>query len=405
MEKSITGNRFSAADSTLGYLYQVRSALVWALRRLKSEPDFLVSVETLDDVTFESTGAEPTDLLQTKHHRIGTASLTDASPDIWKTLRIWFNGYSSGEITLTTNLYLLTTGTASDNTAASWLRATSRDVSKAQEALDATVASSTNQTNKSAYEEYLKAAPAERKSILERVIVIDAAPTIDDLDRELGQEVYWAVGKEHLAAFLQRLEGWWLRRVIRQLTGQPGDRVGSVELEALMSDLREQFKQESLPIDDDLLEFTLEDATKLAYEDFLFVRQLDIIDAGKRRIAAAIRDYYRAFEQRSRWLREDLVVGLDLHKYERRLSEEWELVFNRVQDELGKDAADNAKKEAARSVLTWAESATITIRLNVTEPFVCRGSLHMLSDRVRIGWHPEFRDLLASLLAVEEGAA
>ena len=170
-----------------------------------------------------------------------------------------------------------------------------------------------------------------------------------------------------------------------------------------MSDLREQFKQESLPIDDDLLEFTLDDATKAAHEDSTFVRQLEIIKAGKRRIAAAIRDYYRAFEQRSRWLRDDLIVGLDLHKYEKRLAEEWELIFEAMRDDLGDAATNDAKEQAARSVLAWAERATIPIRPNVTEPFVSRGSLHMLSDEARIGWHPEFRERLASFLSAKEG--
>ena len=286
---------FSAVDATLGYLYQVRSALLWALRRLKGEADFLVSVETLDDVTFETAAGEATDLLQTKHHRKGVATLTDASPDLWKTLRIWFEGRASGQIPPNANLYLVTTGTAPDSTVASRLRATSRDVSAAKQALDATASSSTNQTNKGAYDGYLKASSTERTAILDRVTIIDAATMIADLDDEFRQEVFWAVGKEHHAAFLDRLEGWWLRRVLRQLTSAAQGRVGSAELEAQMSDLREQFKQESLPIDDDLLEFTLDDATKAAHEDSTFVRQLEIIRAGKRRIAAAIRDYYRAF--------------------------------------------------------------------------------------------------------------
>ena len=143
---------FSAVDATLGYPYQVRSALLWALRKQKSEPNFLVSVETLDDVTFETAGRNPTDLLQTKHHRRGAASLTDASPDLWKTLRIWFEGHSFGQIPPTANLYLVTTSIAPDGTAASRLRAVSRDVATAQRALDATAASSSNLTNNSAYE-------------------------------------------------------------------------------------------------------------------------------------------------------------------------------------------------------------------------------------------------------------
>jgi len=405
MTQTVVTSIFSATDATLGYLYQVRSALLWALRRLKEEPGFLVSVETLDDVTFETTGGDATDLLQTKHHRNGAASLTDASPDLWKTLRIWFEGRASGEIPATANLYLITTSTAPENTAASRLRAKSRDIVAAQQSLDATASSSTNQTNKNAYDAYLKATSAERTLILSKIVILDAAPAVVDLDNELQQEVYWAAGKEHHAVFLDRLEGWWLRRVLRQLTGAPQDRIGSVELEAQMSDLREQFKQESLPIDDDLLEFTLDDATKAAHEGSNFVRQLEIIKAGKRRIAAAIRDYYRAFEQRSRWLRDDLVVGLDLHKYEKRLTEEWEIVFEAMRDDLGTTTADDAKELAARSVLAWAERTTIPIRPTVTEPFVSRGSLHLLADEMRIGWHPEFRDQLAALLSAEEVAS
>lgn len=398
-------NKFAAVDAALGYLYQVRSALLWTLKRLKTEPDFLVGIETLDDVAFESVGGDPRELLQTKHHRNAAASLTDASTDLWKTLRIWFEGTGSGQIPTTANLCLVTTGKASDGSAASYLRSNNRDVQAAVTRFDATAQSSSNAANEAAYAAYLAASAAQRAALLERVTVIDMASTVDDLDGELRREVFWAVDKEHHAAFLERLEGWWLRRALDQLSSTNGDRIGSVEVEAQMSDLREGFKQESLPIDDDLLEFNLDAAKRAAHETATFVHQLDLIKAGKRRIAAAIRDYYRAFEQRSRWLRDELVVGLDLRRYEKRLIEEWDLVFEGMRDELGDAATDQAKEEAARSALKWAERASILIRPSVTEPFVCRGSLHMLADELRIGWHPEFRDRLAHLLAGEGGAA
>lgn len=57
----MSSNAFSAADSALGYLYQVRVALLWSLRRAKVGGDFVVSLETLDDVTFESKGGTPED--------------------------------------------------------------------------------------------------------------------------------------------------------------------------------------------------------------------------------------------------------------------------------------------------------------------------------------------------------
>ncbi len=392
---------FSAVDATIGYLYQVRSALLWTLRRLKTDPNFLVGIETLDDVTFETTDGEPTELLQTKHHKAGTGSLTNGSSDLWKTLRIWFEGRQSGDITAYSHLYLVSTASAPSESAACNLRASPRNVPVAQQALTDTALTSTNRANAKAYQVFLAVNESQRLDILERVTVLDAAPSVTNLDDELTREVYWAAGREHHAAFLQRLEGWWLRRVLHQLSNVTTDRIGSVELESQMSDLREQFKQQALPIDDDLLEFILDDATRQAHENSTFVRQIELTKAGSRRIAAAIRDYYRAFEQRSRWLRDDLIIGMDLHKYEKRLVEEWDITFEAMRDEIGDSATADVKEAAARKLLAWAEQTLIPIRPDVTEPFVSRGSLHMLSDELRVGWHIDFKEHLNHLLKTE----
>jgi len=400
-------NQFSAADSALGYLYQLRVALLWALRRLKVGSEFLVSLETLDDVTFELKGGTVEEVLQTKHHQNRQAALTDASEDLWKSLRVWFEGCVAKTIPLGTSLHLLTTGSANPGAIAAHLRSDNgRDVSAALKALEATAQSSTSQANAPAYAAFLQTAPGDRKKLIENVVVFDAAPTITALDSELKTEVFWAVERKFHDAFLAPLEGWWLRRCLKQLaSADTADRVLASEIEAQMSDLREQFKRDSLPIDDDLLTFDLDEATKTAHAESTFVRQLEIIAAGKRRISAAIRDYYRAFEQRSRWLRNDLILIGDLTQYEKRLTEEWELVFEAVRDELGTTATEEAQQKAARGVLRWAESLLLPIRVGVTEPFVCRGSLHMLADEPRIGWHPMFRDRLSTLLKGTETAA
>ena len=80
--------------------------------------------------------------------------------------------------------------------------------------------------------------------------------------------------------------------------------------------------------------------------------------------------------------------------------EEWELTFAGVRDELGDEATVEAKERAGRSVLSWAEQTLIPIRPNAAEPFVGRGSLHMLSDELRVGWHVDFYERLSELLAV-----
>jgi len=406
MEGSMpTTSPFAAVNPALGYLYQVRSALLWSLQKLRFDESFQVSVEVLDDVAFESDIGDPSTFLQTKHHASRMAALTDSCSDLWKTLRVWIEGSAAHHIPSTASLQLVTTGIAPANSAASKLKLSGRDVAGARAQLDVIARTSTNTTNSAAYQAYESLNAQQRLALLERVIVIDSAPTITDLDEDLRTVIFWAVDRGHQNSFLDRLEGWWLRRVIAQLTSTHGARIASVEIESEMSDLRDQFRQDSLPIDGDLLDFVLDDTTTAAHQHYQFVKQLEIIDAGRRRVASAIRDFYRAYEQRSRWVREDLVVALDISRYEKRLSEEWENVFDAMCDEVGEAATDVEKKAAARSVLQWAERASISIRPGVTEPFLCRGSLHMIADERRIGWHPDFRTLLDSAISSPGGTA
>lgn len=394
-------SQFSASDSALGYLYQARLALLWSLKRLKDSSDFVVSLETIDDVTFESNG-QPDELLQTKHHLTRPAALTDASPDLWKSLRVWFEGTASKIIPSQTQLCLATTSTAGAGSAAAKLLQADRDVDAALAALQATAQTSNSQDNAAAYAAFLAIPLNERRAILERVVILDRTPTIVDLNDQLKAEVFWATERRFQDAFLQYLEGWWFRRVVTQLAQiNAGDKILGAELESQMSDFREQFKQDALPIADDLLNFSPDDAAIAAHEDSIFVRQLGLVKAGKQRVTAAVRDYYRAFEQRSRWLRHDLLMVGDLEIYEKRLTEEWQLVFEAMRDELGAAAADTAKEAAARKVLEWAERTTIPIRPSVTEPFVTRGSFHILADDLRIGWHAEFQQRLQHLLGGE----
>lgn len=400
-----TTNQFAAVNPALGYLYQVRAALLWSLQKLRHDESFQVSVEVLDDVAFESEVGDASMFLQTKHHASRTAALTDSCSDLWKTLRVWIEGSASGQIPSTAALHLVTTGTAPESSAASKLKFSGRDAVGARATLDAIARTSSSAANATAYQAYESLNPQQRLALLERVLIIDAAPTIADLDEELRSVIFWAVDRSHQTPFLDRLEGWWLRRVIGQLTSGADARIASVEIESAMSDLRDQFRQDSLPIDGDLLDFVLDDATAAAHQHYRFVKQLEIIDAGRRRVASAIRDFYRAYEQRSRWVREDLVVTLDISRYEKRLAEEWENVFDAVCDEVGEVATDIERKAAARSVLQWAERASIPIRPGVTEPFLCRGSLHMIADEGRIGWHPDFRTILSTVLGGTGAAA
>ena len=397
---AVADSKFSAVDAALGYAYQTRCALLHSLRYARSGEEFQVGLETLDDVTFTIDG-NAHELLQTKHHLGSKSSLTDAAVDLWKTIRVWVDAWSSGAIDSTAKLFLLTTATASAGTAPAYLRADPRDVMAAVDALTATASSSSNQENKAAYEAYLSLTPAERTALISQAYVLDASPNLTDLDTELQREVRWSVRKEDVGAFLERLEGWWFRRVLQQLT-KTGPLIESGEIESQMSDLREQFQREALPIDSDILEMELNQSLLASCAGKMFVYQIELVTTNARRIGFAIRDYFRAYEQRSRWIRRDLVLDMELHKYEKRLVEEWEMAYERIRDEIGTGATDDVMKKAGLGLLSWAENALLPIRKNVTESFISRGSFHLLADATRVGWHPNFRERLAAVLKAQE---
>lgn len=316
---------FSAADAALGYIYQVRLALLSALERISRDETFAVYLETLDDVVFEPDGT-PAELLQLKHHRGRVANLTDASTDLWKSLRLWMEGRAARRIPPDARLYLVTTGPVGADSTAALLGESGRDEAAALQRLERTVATSANETNRPAYDRFRALCSGGRRALVASVTVLPGSPDITAAGDRLRQHARLMVRREHLEPFLSRLEGWWYRRAVAQLQDDAKPPILSVELEAQIADLREQFRRDALPVDEDIL------AMEVAVEGFgehVFVRQAELAGIRGKRILAAVRDYYRAFTQRSCWLREDLLLVGELDGYERKLREEWEIQFDR----------------------------------------------------------------------------
>ena len=393
-----TGKRgkYSAAASSLGYFYQCRYALLEALRRLPEGDRISIGIETLDDVVFGTDGSA-VEVLQTKHHINAHANLTDASPDLWKTLRVWIDGQSDGNIPQDAQFFLITTAVCNDGTAAAYLRPGIREEKKAMERLAATASTSTSDTNSPAYQAFSSLKAEDRDRLVKSITVLDGSPSIGQLDDQLKLAVFYAVEREFLDSYLQRLEGWWFKQVVTHLLDENAGLILGGELEGEASRIREQFKEDNLPIDDDIMRATV-DAS--GYVEKIFVKQLKLIGVNHNRVFHAIRNYYRAFEQRSRWVRKDLLLVGDLGRYEDRLIEEWDVVFQQMRDKLGEGAAEKAKDLAAQKLYSWVERGTHRlIRSAVTEPAIARGTYQMLADDLRVGWHLEFRERLQALLA------
>ena len=398
----LLNSEFSAGPSALGYLYQVRYALVILLTT--QNPDTVVSIEKLDDVAFEETG-EPAQLLSLKHRITHTASLSDSSADLWKTLRIWASKVENGEVDLSSIiLSLVTTASAPSGSAAELLRdGSGRDEGKALQILHRAGTGSTAKTVKKGYAAFKALSTEAQASLVSRIRVLDASPDILMARAQLEFTLRYGTRAEFLSAFCDRLEGWWFRRAVEHLQKPqtvPGISWKEVQME--IEDLAEQFKRDNLPIDFPI-ELDMEE-TDLSSDERVFVEQLRLIALGSQRVKIAISDYWRAFQQRSRWVRENLLLDEALEQYEDRLIREWREQFLMMQENMkpGADSAEEGRNLFNRLLVTGNH---IPIRPSFPNPFVMRGSFHMLANSLKVGWHPAFEERLAKAFERAIGSA
>jgi|SRR5579859_1452051 len=386
-------NKHGASESATGYFYQCRYALFASLNEIANTPNMEISIEKFDDIAFEKNG-DPVALIQTKHHIKGIGTLTDASVDLWKTLGIWAGLVAKDpETPFRTRLMLLTTGEAPTGTAASFLRARDRDVDKAHTLLLSATSTSTNATNKDSYKAFRGLPETTRKSLLNAITVLDVSANILDVREEICDQLRFAVPREKVDILVERLEGWWFTMVIRAITGAEAA-IPVTAIENKIDELRESFKRDALPID--FADKTPPAAVVAALDKRPFVQQLRLISIGDRRVEFAIRDYYRASEQRSKWAREELLIDGELEVYERHLIEEWEPRFEGMRDELESDCPPTIKIDAGQKLYSWAETEADLPLRTVKERFLCHGSFHILANQCKVGWHPDYSNHIKS---------
>lgn len=380
---------FSAAPSALGYLYQIRYALVLLLEA--KDPNTMVSIEKLDDVAFEE-GGDPTQVLQFKHHISHRAVLTDSSPDLWKTLRIWATKVKDGSLDLSAViLSMVTTATAGPDSAATLLRNDlQRDEKRALQQLIRAGRESKSETVTLSFAAFKELKREGQLALLSRVRVLDGAPDILRA-RELVQEALrYSTRPQFIGPLADRLEGWWFRRAVEHLKDPitlPA--ISHREAQLQIADLAEQFRLDNLPVD-----FPVEiemDESELPPDERLFVEQLKAVVVSNDRIKKAVSDYWRAFQQRSRWVREDLLLDSDLEEYQDRLVREWEELFLIMKENLT-NVSDEALEGRNLYNSVVSQGKHIPIRSSFQNPFVMRGSFHMLANTLRVGWHPKFRE-------------
>jgi hypothetical protein len=400
-------DRFSAGEQGLGYLYQPRFAL---LQILQLPEETSVFVEKDDDLDFVDVSGRKT--LGSLKHKAQGERLTNLSTDFWKSVRIWLTRYKdSRRMESTHRFYLFTTNEVSET---SFLReflptaiVRAADDPSFISLADAALAETESELIQKIAKNLHALSEAEQIDFWKRITIFDRVPRIDDIPGLIKDRHMRAIRREYRDSVFQRLEGWWHDIVLALLTGKRSLPIYGYEVSDKLTAFADEYKADNLPI---TFRGKVPDGEiDTDNDDRLFVRQLREIGVSSARIRNAILDYYRAYEQRSAWAREQLLVSGELEEYEDRLEDEWSRYRDVVFEKLDQESAESILREAGQRLYQWAdlESGNISslrIRERVTEPYVVRGCFHILANIAplpRIYWHPLFLNRLRELLAVK----
>lgn len=401
-----TTDHFSAGEQGLGYIYQARLAL---LQLLQMPEDTAIFLEKDDDLDFvEVDGGKS--LASLKHKAIGDR-LTDLSTDFWKSVNIWLTRYKrDGRATSNLRFFLFTTGMVASGSFLTRLLPNqpvcTGKVATLAELADEALVRSESRLIAPIAAAFNELSEPEKQDFLERILILDGSPRIGDIPDLIKDKHMRSIRREHRKFVFERLEGWWTDAVINHLTGARLDGIFGYEVSDKLSNFAEEYKADNLPITFRGKVPTGEIDTDA--DPRLFVAQLREIGISSNRIRSAILDFYRAFEQRSAWARENLLLFGEVEEYVDRLADEWARYKDVAFEKLNDDSAEEALREAGRTLYNWAEFETgkiesLRIRERVTEPYVLRGNFHILADakpEPKVYWHPRFLDRLGGVLGV-----
>jgi hypothetical protein len=80
----------SAPGQAAGYEYQRQLSLVLLAEALREDPKVAVRLEAIEDIDVISEIESVSRSVQAKHH-LDDYTLTDRSPELWRTLRVWMD--------------------------------------------------------------------------------------------------------------------------------------------------------------------------------------------------------------------------------------------------------------------------------------------------------------------------
>jgi hypothetical protein len=401
MDKANSTISHSAADAALGFYYQAFAALLTLISR--DTDSAAVGIEQLDDIELRVDGNRL--LYQLKHSiKSPPPTLTIKSKELWRTIKLWTDLLPQLALSETT-FHLLTVASIADGDPLSTLLADEADredllaamSSEAQRVADARLAAAKEgklppyADRHAGCEAFLSLSETERLNLLRCIVIKPNSPVISEIESHVAAQLK-ILPPDQRPGVAKRLIEWWDLQVIYSLCGKRACFISRVELQ-------EQISSVVADIEDDriLPDYETICPPKEYQPAGMLTRQINLVQGKDSDLSRAIREEWRAREQRSKWVNDNVSMATLIGEYDRVLQEHWSDRHTQMIEDCAK-LAEGQKCDAGLRLLRWTHDQAPQNVRPITEgwcaPYYVRGSYQVLAINLTVGWHPDYLALL-----------
>ncbi|WP_110255757.1 ABC-three component system protein [Undibacterium pigrum] len=359
----------------------------------------------MDDVEVRTNGQS---LLTQLKHSISTAPnpVTIKSKALWKTLKVWIDVLPRLVIT-ETKFQLVSVAPLGKDSLLSALIDENLDRTSLHDALvneanrvitDRKNAESSGKKGPLPHADrfqecqtFLNLPENQRKLILKRTSIRAGTQKISEIENQISALLinFPPEMREQIA---RKLLEWWDLQMIFSLCGKREKFINKIEVQTKIAEIAGEIERDEL-----LPDFETAIPPNEYQSDSMLAKQVELVNGKKSDLQYAIREEWRARSQRHKWLNERLDMGMRIQKYDQILEETWSDKHIRMIEDC-ENSDENEKRRLGLELLRWvhehANKEVQPFANNWNSPYYIRGSYQVLAINLKVGWHPNFKNLL-----------
>ncbi len=366
-----------------------------------------VCVEQLDDIELKVDNQ--TLLYQLKHSmKPNPNPITLSSRSLWRTFSVWIDALPS--ITLSeTTLHLVVVGKIAQDSPLAALAVRNADRSDLKTALvaEATrVMTARDQAEKAgerplpfgdridSCKAFYALSDTDKINLLRRMLIMQESPRIDEVEGQVAAHLTILPAAQR-GPIARRLLEWWDLQIVYSLCEKRTRVISRSELQSKISEIVGDIEQDRV-----IPDFETVNPPESYQPDGMLTRQIQLVDGLRTDLAKAIREEWRAREQRSKWINEKPSMASVIARYDHILEEHWADRHRRMVEECA-HAGSAEKCASGLKILRWTHDEAPKGVQPITDgwnaPYYVRGSYQVLAINLKVGWHPEFETLLRNV--------